>query len=81
MNPENIAASAIMALQQARIDKLESALRDMVGLFSADDMLLKGTQLHVTLDQAHAAMAEVAADDKASVIKPYEDAFDRWLRK
>tara|TARA_B110000503_G_scaffold8450_1_gene11480 strand:+ start:152 stop:367 length:216 start_codon:yes stop_codon:yes gene_type:complete len=43
-------------LAQARIDELEQALRDMVGLFSTADTLLKGTQLHATLNQAHAAL-------------------------
>ena len=41
---------------QARIDTLTEALRDMVDLFSADDMLLKGTHLHATLKQARAAL-------------------------
>ena len=39
---------------QARIDTLEEALGDMVDLFSADDMLLKGTHLHATLKLARA---------------------------
>tara|TARA_R110000782_G_scaffold124557_2_gene216018 strand:+ start:2696 stop:2962 length:267 start_codon:yes stop_codon:yes gene_type:complete len=41
---------------EARIDKLEEALGDMVDLFSADDMLLKGTHLHATLKQARATL-------------------------
>ena len=40
----------------ARIDNLEQVLRDMVDLFSADDMLLKGTHLHATLKLARAAL-------------------------
>jgi hypothetical protein len=43
-------------LTQARIDEMEEALLDMVGLFSADDMLLKGTHLHAALKQARAAL-------------------------
>jgi hypothetical protein len=43
-------------LAQARIDDMEEALFHMVGLFSADDMLLKGTDLHAVLKQARAAL-------------------------
>jgi hypothetical protein len=43
-------------LAQARIDEMEEALLDMVGLFSADDMLLKGTHLRAALKQARAAL-------------------------
>ena len=50
------AERAIFELEkaQARIDELEEALGDMVDLFSADDMLLKGTHLHATLKLARA---------------------------
>jgi hypothetical protein len=41
---------------EARIEEMEEALRSMVGLFSADDMLLKGTHLHAALKQARAAL-------------------------
>tara|TARA_R110002126_G_C10399249_1_gene495713 strand:+ start:409 stop:648 length:240 start_codon:yes stop_codon:yes gene_type:complete len=53
-NTVDSVADAIMELVQARIDELEEALGDMVDLFSADDMLLKGTHLHATLKQARA---------------------------
>jgi hypothetical protein len=43
-------------LAQASIDEMEEALFDMVGLFSADNMLLKGTDLHTALKQARAAL-------------------------
>jgi hypothetical protein len=43
---------------EARITELEEALADMNGLFSADDVLLKGTHLHATLHQARAALKE-----------------------
>ena len=43
-------------LTQARIDEMEEALLDMVGLFSADGMLLKGTFLSAALKQARAAL-------------------------
>ena len=43
-------------LAQASIDEMEEALFDMVGLFSADDMLLKGTHLRAALKQARAAL-------------------------
>jgi hypothetical protein len=43
-------------LTQASIDEMEEALFDMVGLFSADDMLLKGTHLRAALKQARAAL-------------------------
>jgi hypothetical protein len=43
-------------IHEARIDEMEEALFDMVGLFSADDMLLKGTDLRAALKQARAAL-------------------------
>jgi hypothetical protein len=39
-----------------KIERMEEALLDMVGLFSADDMLLKGTHLHAALKRARAAL-------------------------
>jgi hypothetical protein len=45
-----------IAESQARIAELEAALGDMTGLFSADDVLLKGTYLRYTLHQARAAL-------------------------
>jgi peptidoglycan hydrolase CwlO-like protein len=42
--------------QEARILQLEAALADMTGLFSADDVLLKGTHLRATLHQGRAAL-------------------------
>jgi hypothetical protein len=42
--------------QARRIEELEEALLDMVDLFSADDMLLKGTFLRAALKQARAAL-------------------------
>ena len=49
---------AVLAInkQARRIEELEEALLDMVGLFSADDMLLKGTFLRGALKQARAAL-------------------------
>ena len=51
-------AGAMWAIhkQAIRIDEMEEALLDMVGLFSADDMLLKGTHLRAALKQARAAL-------------------------
>jgi hypothetical protein len=51
-------AGAMFAIhkQSWRIEELEEALLDMVGLFSADDMLLKGTHLRAALKQARAAL-------------------------
>jgi hypothetical protein len=43
-------------LAQDSIDEMEEALFDMVGLFSADDMLLKGTLPRAALKQARAAL-------------------------
>jgi hypothetical protein len=43
-------------LTQAGIDEMEEALFDMVGLFSADNMLLKGTHLPSALYAARAAL-------------------------
>jgi hypothetical protein len=43
-------------LTQAGIDEMEEALFDMVALFSADDILLKGTDLHTALYAARAAL-------------------------
>jgi hypothetical protein len=43
-------------IHEARIDEMEEALFDMVDLFSADDMLLKGTHLHTALYAARAAL-------------------------
>jgi hypothetical protein len=43
---------------EARIVELEEALRDMTGLFSMDDVLLKGTHLRATLHSARAALKE-----------------------
>jgi hypothetical protein len=40
----------------ARIDEMEEALFDMVGLFSADNMLLKGTLLPSALYAARAVL-------------------------
>jgi len=43
-------------IHEARIDDMEEALFHMVGLFSADNMLLKGTDLHTALYAARAAL-------------------------
>lgn len=51
---------------EGRVAALTEALGDMVGLFSADNVLRKGTHMNATLKLARAALAEVQARDDAS---------------
>ena len=49
---------AIMRLE-AKLAKAVEALGGMVGLFSGDSLLLKGTHLNMELDNARTTLAEL----------------------
>jgi hypothetical protein len=58
--------------ENSKFEELEEALLDMVGLFSADDMLLKGTHLRAALKQARAALVtcSVEASQRSCILNP-----------
>jgi len=63
-HPESLEDGSDGAVQYTRADlcapiqdeRVKEALQDMVSLFSADNVLLKGTHLNATLELARAAL-------------------------
>jgi hypothetical protein len=53
---------AELATLRAQVERLTGALGDMVGLFSADNVLRKGTHMNATLKLARAALAQTPTD-------------------
>jgi predicted transcriptional regulator len=67
-DPEIMAASraewaARAFTAEAKLAKAVGALVGMVGLFSADSLLLKGMHLNMELDNARAALAELKGQE------------------
>ena len=59
-----LAAAERIEELEGKLAKAGEALGGMVGLFSADSLLLKGTHLNMELDNARTALAELSSTMK-----------------